>query len=60
MNKDGRFKSMIDEESKKESSMARTPRRQLGAARWIADGIELEHSMLVPSNGYVFVSHWFP
>ncbi|CAE6527007.1 unnamed protein product [Rhizoctonia solani] len=42
---DGRFKSIIDEESKKESSTARVPRRQLGAARWISDGIELEHSM---------------
>ncbi|KAG8779018.1 hypothetical protein FRC12_024685 [Ceratobasidium sp. 428] len=42
---DGQFRTAVRTEAAKESKTSRLPRKRPGAARWIADGIELEHRM---------------
>ncbi|KAG8695036.1 hypothetical protein FRC08_008109 [Ceratobasidium sp. 394] len=41
----GRFRETIRVETGQESFTSRAPRKKPGAARWLADGIELEHGM---------------
>ncbi|KAG8723743.1 hypothetical protein FRC09_001950 [Ceratobasidium sp. 395] len=42
---DGKFRSTVQTATGTESKTSRVPRRRPGVARWIADGIELEHRM---------------
>ncbi|QRV90347.1 hypothetical protein RhiJN_18365 [Ceratobasidium sp. AG-Ba] len=41
----GGFQETLQDERKKESSTTRVPGQRPGAARWVSEGIELEHSI---------------